>query len=156
MIRRPPRATQGGSSAASDVYKRQAPHERLEEKKITAVVRARPILGWAVAEDAARAGIGAAADALIDPGANCIGLPLSQCSQDLRTAFDQADLVIAKGQAAYETLGAERKTIYVLMRVCLLYTSDAADDLLCVGLGGRRIIKKNNTNATKNFFIRFS
>ena len=26
--------------------------------------------------------------------------------------------------------------------VCLLYTSDAADDLLCVDLGGRRIITK--------------
>ena len=25
---------------------------------------------------------------------------------------------------------------------CLLYTSDAADDPLCVDLGGRRIIKK--------------
>ena len=25
---------------------------------------------------------------------------------------------------------------------CLLYTSDAADDLLCVDLGGRRFIKK--------------
>ena len=29
---------------------------------------------------------------------------------------------------------------------CLLYTSDAADDLLCVDLGGRRIIKKNKQN----------
>ena len=28
------------------------------------------------------------------------------------------------------------------VQVCLLYTSDAADDLLCVDLGGRRIIKK--------------
>ena len=28
------------------------------------------------------------------------------------------------------------------MNICLLYTSDAADDLLCVDLGGRRIIKK--------------
>src|SRR5665809_5429 len=27
---------------------------------------------------------------------------------------------------------------------CPLYTSDAADDLLCVDLGGRRIIKKKN------------
>ena len=26
--------------------------------------------------------------------------------------------------------------------VCLLYTSDAADDMQCVDLGGRRIIKK--------------
>src|SRR5450756_3112794 len=30
--------------------------------------------------------------------------------------------------------------------ICLLYTSDAADDLLCVDLGGRRIIKKKKTN----------
>ena len=27
-------------------------------------------------------------------------------------------------------------------QACLLYTSDAADDLPCVDLGGRRIIKK--------------
>ena len=31
-------------------------------------------------------------------------------------------------------------------KACLLYTSDAADDLLCVDLGGRRIIKKKNSN----------
>src|SRR5450756_2405182 len=30
--------------------------------------------------------------------------------------------------------------------ICLLYTSDAADDLLCVDLGGRRIIKKKQKN----------
>ena len=30
---------------------------------------------------------------------------------------------------------------------CLLYTSDAADDLLCVDLGGRRIIKKKKKNS---------
>eukprot|EP00657_Telonema_sp_P-1_P003983 TRINITY_DN19234_c0_g1_i1.p1 TRINITY_DN19234_c0_g1~~TRINITY_DN19234_c0_g1_i1.p1 ORF type:complete len:157 (-),score=58.73 TRINITY_DN19234_c0_g1_i1:46-516(-) len=29
---------------------------------------------------------------------------------------------------------------------CLLYTSDAADDLLCVDLGGRRIIKKKKSH----------
>ena len=32
----------------------------------------------------------------------------------------------------------------VIASTCLLYTSDAADDLLCVDLGGRRIIKKKN------------
>src|SRR5450756_45738 len=32
-----------------------------------------------------------------------------------------------------------------LVNICLLYTSDAADDLLCVDLGGRRIIKKKKT-----------
>ena len=34
-------------------------------------------------------------------------------------------------------------------RRCLLYTSDAADDLLCVDLGGRRIIKKKKKNENK-------
>ena len=32
--------------------------------------------------------------------------------------------------------------ITAVFDTCLLYTSDAADDLLCVDLGGRRIIKK--------------
>ena len=40
--------------------------------------------------------------------------------------------------------------------VCLLYTSDAADDLLCVDLGGRRIIKKTKkktTHTTKHHIV---
>src|SRR5450756_3252486 len=41
--------------------------------------------------------------------------------------------------AFVERLGRQPRE---LRYVCLLYTSDAADDLLCVDLGGRRIIKK--------------
>ena len=36
-------------------------------------------------------------------------------------------------------IDADAQNIHVLV-TCLLYTSDAADDLLCVDLGGRRII----------------
>ena len=32
---------------------------------------------------------------------------------------------------------------------CLLYTSDAADERSSVDLGGRRILKKKNTTATR-------
>ena len=35
-------------------------------------------------------------------------------------------------------------------KACLLYTSDAADDLLCVDLGGRRIIKKKKKQNKKH------
>ena len=35
---------------------------------------------------------------------------------------------------------------------CLLYTSDAADDLLCVDLGGRRIIKKKKNDTTHSIY----
>ena len=34
---------------------------------------------------------------------------------------------------------------------CLLYTSDAADDLLCVDLGGRRIITKKKTKTRQHY-----
>ena len=36
----------------------------------------------------------------------------------------------------------------VQLTACLLYTSDAADDTPCVDLGGRRIIKKNDSCKT--------
>ena len=39
-----------------------------------------------------------------------------------------------------------KTTLQSLSCICLLYTSDAADDLLCVDLGGRRIIKKKKKN----------
>eukprot|EP00831_Metopus_contortus_P011247 TRINITY_DN14460_c0_g1_i1.p1 TRINITY_DN14460_c0_g1~~TRINITY_DN14460_c0_g1_i1.p1 ORF type:complete len:175 (+),score=37.12 TRINITY_DN14460_c0_g1_i1:271-795(+) len=35
-------------------------------------------------------------------------------------------------------------------RLCLLYTSDAADDTPCVDLGGRRIIKKKKNKVQQN------
>ena len=35
---------------------------------------------------------------------------------------------------------------YARPKDCLLYTSDAADDLLCVDLGGRRLLKKHNSS----------
>ncbi|GAB5783493.1 hypothetical protein JMUB7515_28150 [Staphylococcus aureus] len=36
---------------------------------------------------------------------------------------------------------------------CLLYTYDAADDMQCVDLGGRRIIKKIRTNDIENCLL---
>ena len=38
-----------------------------------------------------------------------------------------------------------------LSLACLLYTSDAADDLLCVDLAGRRIIKKQKKKQHTTF-----
>src|SRR5680860_1874545 len=46
-------------------------------------------------------------------------------------------------------LHGTRKPLLLWFHVCLLYTSDAADDLLCVDLGGRRIIKKKKNNTIK-------
>ena len=47
-------------------------------------------------------------------------------------------LLCPLGWEMYEIHGSE-------VHPCLLYTSDAADDLLCVDFGGRRIITKKKT-----------
>eukprot|EP01017_Pseudomicrothorax_dubius_P009735 TRINITY_DN13372_c0_g2_i1.p1 TRINITY_DN13372_c0_g2~~TRINITY_DN13372_c0_g2_i1.p1 ORF type:complete len:137 (+),score=36.20 TRINITY_DN13372_c0_g2_i1:61-471(+) len=55
----------------------------------------------------------------------------------------QSDLTVnIEGVCLVPSEGFEEKNKLFLDQiiVCLLYTSDAADDLLCVDLGGRRII----------------
>ena len=46
---------------------------------------------------------------------------------------------IARGE---DIVHASRKSRNTMNKVCLLYTSDAADERSSVDLGGRRIIKK--------------
>eukprot|EP00657_Telonema_sp_P-1_P008102 TRINITY_DN286_c0_g1_i12.p1 TRINITY_DN286_c0_g1~~TRINITY_DN286_c0_g1_i12.p1 ORF type:complete len:101 (+),score=32.27 TRINITY_DN286_c0_g1_i12:253-555(+) len=58
---------------------------------------------------------------------------------------------VSAGAGAQQDTGMDLEEIVV---TCLLYTSDAADDLLCVDLGGRRIIKKKKKhNINYNYII---
>ena len=54
-----------------------------------------------------------------------------------------APAVQLEGWFGVSLVGTDLITILSLVGMaCLLYTSDAADDMQCVDLGGRRIIKK--------------
>ena len=57
--------------------------------------------------------------------------------------YDGDNTPVIRG-SALGGLNKEEKWMDKIMELmdCLLYTSDAADDLLCVDLGGRRLIKK--------------
>ncbi|WP_269399252.1 hypothetical protein, partial [Escherichia coli] len=44
----------------------------------------------------------------------------------------------------------EDKPHAIIANICLLYTSDAADDRISVDLGGRRIIKKKKEKKKKH------
>src|SRR5450756_1023520 len=71
---------------------------------------------------------------------------------DSDAGFSPATAVIGPGETVtwwnYDPYGFDVTVTFNgsfsfdLPNYCLLYTSDAADDLLCVDLGGRRIIKK--------------
>src|SRR5450756_572184 len=52
----------------------------------------------------------------------------------------QMSSCLAIEDACGVTVPEELRLLRRLLYCCLLYTSDAADDLLCVDLGGRRII----------------
>ena len=53
----------------------------------------------------------------------------------------------AREHGGHERAGGDRHDPHVLVcKICLLYTSDAADERSSVDLGGRRIIKKKNNS----------
>ena len=41
---------------------------------------------------------------VIDLGIDCLGVPLNASSKTFRERYDAADVIVAKGQAAYQTL----------------------------------------------------
>ena len=59
-------------------------------------------------------------------------------------------LAIERRNEILEKLQNDRRVVVSeLSQICLLYTSDAADEEDSVDLGGRRIIKKKNKNEKK-------
>ena len=85
-------------------------------KTTTYVVRRSAILNDATREDAEAAGIADVAP-IADTGSEAMGASLSLASQEFRTRFEEADLVLAKGAANFETLDGEPKTKYFLVSV---------------------------------------
>ena len=53
---------------------------------------------------------------VIDNGSDAPGTILESCSETFRHRFDEADLVIAKGQGNYETLSDVDKDIFFILR----------------------------------------
>ncbi|MCD4831663.1 MAG: ARMT1-like domain-containing protein [Anaerohalosphaeraceae bacterium] len=113
--------------------------EQLPHEKITVVVRGRPVINDATMEDAEFAGLTEMAE-VIDNGSDGPGTILETCSQSFRERFENADLIIAKGQGNYETLSDIDKDIFFLLKVkCPVI----AEDIGCKV--GRMILRKSNS-----------
>jgi len=79
-------------------------------------VKGGPILNDATLEDARAAGIDQIAE-IVETGSRSPGTILDQCTDDFRKLFDEAPLVLAKGQGNYETLDDHGDKIFFLLRL---------------------------------------
>ena len=87
-------------------------------------VKAGPVLNDATREDAIAAGLDQVAE-LIDTGCDAMGAPLELCSPAFRERFDRARLIIAKGQANYETLSrVDAPICFLLQAKCSVIAED--------------------------------
>jgi len=87
-------------------------------------VKGGPVLNDATWADAIAAGVDACAE-IVDTGSNAPGTILSLCSEEFRRLFAEAPLVIAKGQANYETLSGVSERVFCLLQVkCPVIASD--------------------------------
>lgn len=90
---------------------------------ITVIVKGEPVVNDATMEDARQVGMAQAADAVMDSGSGMAGTVLSDLSPQARCVIDGADVLIAKGQANYESLGDCGKNLfYIFMCKCPLFT----------------------------------
>lgn len=89
--------------------------EQLPRDKITFVVKGSPILNDALMEDARTVGITDIVE-VIDNGSDAPGTILESCSPEFRRRFEQADLLIAKGQGNLETLDEVDEQVFFMLR----------------------------------------
>jgi len=90
--------------------------ERLPAKAVKYAVKSGPVINDATMEDALAAGIDKLAE-IIETGSDMPGTILEECSPDFLKIFNESDIVIAKGQANYETLEGCSREIFHLMQV---------------------------------------
>jgi len=89
--------------------------EQLPIEKVTVAVKGFPVINDATMENATLAGLPKIVE-VIDNGSDAPGTILESCSQQFRGCFDNADLIIAKGQGNYENLSDMDKNIFFILK----------------------------------------
>lgn len=78
-------------------------------------VKGGPTLNDATWEDALAAGVDQVAE-IVSTGSDAPGTILDRCSEEFRKLYEEAELIIAKGQANYETLSEEGPGVFFLLQ----------------------------------------
>ena len=122
--------------------------EQLPIEKITVVVKGSPVINDATIDDANVVGLGRIVE-VIDNGSDGPGTILETCSQSFRDRFEDADLIIAKGQGNYETLSDLDKNIFFILKAkCPVIARDLGCEV------GEMILRKSNSFKSVDNLIR--
>ena len=96
-------------------------HKRFPSIEFMALVRGEEVLNDATLEDAKYAGLDQVAK-LLTSGSAVAGIVHDMLPEDTRRAFDEVDVVLAKGQGNYETMyGQGRHVFYEFLCKCDLF-----------------------------------
>ncbi len=90
-------------------------------RRLTVVVRGKPIISDATLEDAKLAGVDKIADELLTNGKGAIGIMLEELPEKTLQRLRESDIIIAKGMANYECLSEEsefRPIAFLLTAKC--------------------------------------
>lgn len=102
-----------GDNAGESVFDRIL-IERMGKKTMYAV-RETPVINDVIVEDAIASGLDEVAE-IISSGSHAPGTIRSSCSPAFNRIFDEADLVISKGQGNYEGLSDEKRSIFFMLK----------------------------------------
>jgi len=86
------------------------------DNAVTYAVKGHPVLNDATEKDALAAGLDRCA-AIVDNGSDAPGTVLDSCSQEFKRIFESSDLILAKGQANYESLSQAGENVFCLLQV---------------------------------------
>lgn len=103
-----------GDNAGETVFDRVL-MEHLVGCQITYAVRHGPVINDATIQDAHRAGLQDFAE-IITTGSCAPGAVLSDCSTEFLNTFDNADVVISKGQGNFEALSDAQRSVFFLLK----------------------------------------
>ncbi len=97
--------------------------ERFPHLTIGALVRGKDVLNDATVEDAAYTGMDKIAK-IISNGEAIAGTIYDMMPEDAKSALDEADVILAKGQGNYESMsGQSRHIFFEFLCKCDLFTS---------------------------------
>jgi damage-control phosphatase, subfamily I len=118
--------------------------QELGLQRVTLAVRGAPVLNDATLADAHEVRMHELVE-VIDNGSDAAGTILTDCSAAFRKRFEQADLIIAKGQGNFETLSGVAANIFFLFKVkCPVVSRQIG-----LPLGAHALIHQNSRSAPR-------